>query len=40
LEAWWVWLPAGLAITMICIGFVFIGHAADEIVNPRLRRRR
>lgn len=40
LKAPWVWLPPGLAITAICIGFVFIGHAVDEIVNPRLRRRR
>jgi peptide/nickel transport system permease protein len=40
LPAWWVWLPAGLAITVLCIGFVFIGHAIDEIVNPRLRMRR
>jgi len=40
LEAWWVWLPPGLAITTICVGFVFIGHAVDEIINPRLRRRR
>jgi len=40
LEAWWVWVPPGLAITTICIGFVFIGHAVDEIINPRLRRRR
>jgi peptide/nickel transport system permease protein len=40
LRAPWVWLPPGLAITTICIGFVFIGHAVDEIVNPRLRRRR
>ena len=40
LEAWWVWLPAGLSICVICVGFVFIGHAVDEIVNPRLRRRR
>jgi ABC-type dipeptide/oligopeptide/nickel transport system permease subunit len=40
LRAPWVWLPPGLAITVICIGFVFIGHSVDEIVNPRLRRRR
>lgn len=38
--AWWLWLPPGLAITVLCLGFVFIGHAVDEIVNPRLRRRR
>ena len=40
LESWWVWVPPGLAICAICIGFVFMGHAIDEIVNPRLRRRR
>lgn len=38
--AWWYILPPGLAITTLCISFVFIGHAVDEIVNPRLRRRR
>lgn len=40
LHAWWVWLPAGLVITLLCLGFVFIGHAVDEIINPKLRRRR
>lgn len=38
--AWWEVIPAGLAITFLCLSFVFIGHAVDEIVNPRLRRRR
>jgi peptide/nickel transport system permease protein len=38
--AWWWILPPGLAITFITLAFVFIGHAVDEIVNPRLRRRR
>ena len=38
--AWWWVIPPGLAITLICVAFVFIGHALDEIVNPRLRRRR
>jgi len=37
---WWWFLPPGLAITLLCIAFVFVGHAVDEIVNPRLRRRR
>lgn len=39
-EAWWWMLPPGIAITILCVGFVFLGHAIDEIVNPRLRRRR
>ena len=38
--AWWDVVPPGLAITFLCLGFVFLGHAVDEIVNPRLRRRR
>jgi ABC-type dipeptide/oligopeptide/nickel transport system permease subunit len=38
--AWWYIIPPGIAITILCLGFVFISHALDEIVNPRLRRRR
>lgn len=38
--AWWYILPPGFAITFICLAFVFISHALDEIVNPKLRRRR
>jgi ABC-type dipeptide/oligopeptide/nickel transport system permease subunit len=38
--AWWWVIPPGLAIIGLCLAFVFIGFAFDEIVNPRLRRRR
>jgi peptide/nickel transport system permease protein len=38
--AWWWVLPPGLAITFLCLAFVFMGHAVDEVINPRLRRRR
>jgi ABC-type dipeptide/oligopeptide/nickel transport system permease subunit len=38
--AWWWVIPPGIAITLLCVAFVFVGHAVDEIVNPRLRRRR
>jgi len=38
--AFWYILPPGLAITSLCVAFVFLGHALDEIVNPKLRRRR
>jgi len=37
---WWWVVPPGIAITALCLAFVFISHAIDEIVNPRLRRRR
>ena len=38
--AWWWILPPGLAIIALCLAFVFVGHAFDDVVNPRLRRRR
>jgi len=38
--AWWWFVPPGIAITMLSLTFVFMGFAIDEIVNPRLRRRR
>jgi peptide/nickel transport system permease protein len=37
---WWWFLPPGIAIIIICVAFVFLGHAVDEIVNPKLRERR
>jgi ABC-type dipeptide/oligopeptide/nickel transport system permease subunit len=37
---WWWFIPPGIMITLLCVAFVFVGHAVDEIVNPRLRRRR
>jgi ABC-type dipeptide/oligopeptide/nickel transport system permease subunit len=38
--AWWWLLPPGIALAALSLGFAFIGHAIDEIVNPRLRKRR
>jgi len=38
--AWWWAIPPGLAITFVSLAFVFLGFAIDEIVNPKLRRRR
>lgn len=35
---WWLWLPPGLLIAGISLAFVFIGHALDEVLNPRIRR--
>jgi ABC-type dipeptide/oligopeptide/nickel transport system permease subunit len=37
---WWWVIPPGIAITLLCLAFVFVSHSIDEIVNPRLRRRR
>ena len=36
---WWLWVPPGVAITLICSAFYFLGRGLEEIVNPRLRKR-
>jgi ABC-type dipeptide/oligopeptide/nickel transport system permease subunit len=38
--AWWWIIPPAVAMTLLCLAFVFLGNALDAIVNPRLRRRR
>jgi len=40
LNNWWWLLPPGLCITLVCMAFFLLGRAFDEIVNPRLRRRK
>lgn len=35
---WWWILPPGIMIAVTGLAFVFMGHAMDVIVNPRLRR--
>jgi peptide/nickel transport system permease protein len=37
---WWWIVPPGLLIMLTALGFVFVSHAADKVVNPRLRGRR
>ena len=32
---WWM-LPAGLALTVVVLGFAFLGYAAEERADPRL----
>ncbi len=38
-QYWWLVIPSGLAITLLCSAFYLVGRALDEVVNPRLRRR-
>ncbi len=38
-QTWWLIVPAGLSITMLCAAFYLVGRALDEVVNPRLRKR-
>ena len=38
--AWWYFLPPGLGIVGVVLGFTLVGHSLDRILNPRLRSRR
>ncbi|NWF86247.1 ABC transporter permease [Candidatus Bathyarchaeota archaeon] len=40
IDKWWWVVPPGLLISIVALSFIFIGHALDEILNPRLRQRR
>jgi len=33
---WWL-IPTGVALSLIIIGLTFIGHAAEPVIEPRLR---
>jgi peptide/nickel transport system permease protein len=37
--AWWYFVPPGLCIAFVVLGFTFLGYAIDEILNPKLRNR-
>jgi peptide/nickel transport system permease protein len=39
LDTWWLVVPPGLCITLLCSSFYLVGRALDEVINPRLRRR-
>jgi peptide/nickel transport system permease protein len=38
-EAWWWYIPAGLAIVLVVLAFTLCGRALEEILDPRLRER-
>jgi peptide/nickel transport system permease protein len=37
--AWWYFVPPGVCIASVVLGFTFLGYAMEEILNPKLRRR-
>jgi len=39
LGAYWYYIPPGLALMLLVLGFTLVGGALDEVVNPRLRQR-
>jgi len=36
---WWV-IPPGVSIALVSLSFIMLGFALDEILNPKLRKRR
>ncbi|MBI4219093.1 MAG: ABC transporter permease [Chloroflexi bacterium] len=39
LDYWWLLIPAGVSITLLCGSFYLVGRGLDPVVNPRLRIR-
>ncbi|MBI2965882.1 MAG: ABC transporter permease [Chloroflexi bacterium] len=39
LDYWWLLIPAGVSITLLCGSFYLVGRGLDPVVNPRLRSR-
>ena len=37
---WWLFVPAGLCVAVLCAGLAFINFGIDEVANPRLRSER
>jgi peptide/nickel transport system permease protein len=37
--AYWFFLPPGLCVLVLVLGFTLMGYAFDEILNPKLRKR-
>jgi peptide/nickel transport system permease protein len=35
--AWWYVVPPGIAILIVVLGFVMVGRATEDILNPRMR---
>ena len=38
-QAWWYFLPPGLGILLVVLGFTLVGQALERITNPRLKGR-
>jgi peptide/nickel transport system permease protein len=39
-QAWWYYVPPGVGIMLVVLGFTFVGSALEEVLDPRLRDQR
>jgi peptide/nickel transport system permease protein len=37
---WWLFVPAGLCVAVLCASLTFVNFGIDEIANPNLRSER
>jgi peptide/nickel transport system permease protein len=37
-QAWWYYVPPGLGVLLVVLAFTLVGHALEEILDPRLRK--
>ncbi|HEY1276495.1 MAG TPA: ABC transporter permease [Thermoleophilaceae bacterium] len=40
LKAWWYVIPPGLGVMLVVLAFTMVGHALEEVLDPRLRDQR
>jgi peptide/nickel transport system permease protein len=38
--SWWYIIPPGVCVVLVVLSFTLVGQSLEDIVNPRLRRRR
>jgi peptide/nickel transport system permease protein len=36
-QAWWYYVPPGLGVLFVVLAFTLVGHALEQILDPRLR---
>lgn len=39
LQAWWYYIPPGLAVLVVVLAFTFVGRAIEAVLDPRLETR-
>ena len=36
-QAWWYYIPPGVGILLVVLAFTLVGHALEEVLDPRLK---
>jgi peptide/nickel transport system permease protein len=38
--SWWFFIPPGVCVVLVVLAFTLVGHALEDVVDPRLKGRR